>query len=143
MHSARRGRSWRWFAAWMLPGACLAFGVTAMGLFMVPAGLILVVVLSRHRPTIAAFGLVAGLGLGVAWLGSINLDYRACQSHAAGLTLAPKGPRSTSYSCGGINGLSWTLVGISVVIAAISLFLLVSRPPKAGGKPTRTPSLFS
>ncbi len=114
-----------------------------MGLFMVPAGLILVVALSRYRPTIAAFGLVAGLGLGAAWLGSINLDYRACQSHAARLTLAPNGPRSTSYSCGGINGLSWTLVGISVAIAVIILFLLMSRPPKAGGKPISTPSLSS
>ena len=23
-------RSWRWFVAWMTPGVCLAFGVTAL-----------------------------------------------------------------------------------------------------------------
>jgi hypothetical protein len=134
-------RSWRWFAAWMLPGTCLAFGVSALGIFAVPLGLVLIVALCWRRPTVEAFGLLAGLGVIVTWIWSINLNYRACTSHAASLTLAPGGPRSASYSCGGINGLPWIIVGVSGVIAAIVLYLLTSRPPMRHSKPTGAPSL--
>lgn len=141
MRSVRGKRCWRWFAAWMMPGICLAFAVSALGIFVVPLGLVLVVALCWRRPTAEAFGLLAGLGVIVAWIGSINLDYRACTSHAVGLTLAPGGPRSASYSCRGINGLPWIIVGVSAVIAAIVLYLLTSSPPMPRGKPTRAPSL--
>src|SRR5664279_2759399 len=42
MRSGRDKRSWRWFAAWMMTGICLALGVSALGVFVVPLGLVLV-----------------------------------------------------------------------------------------------------
>jgi hypothetical protein len=141
MRANRGGRSWRWFVAWMTPGVCLAFTVTALGVFMLPVGLVLVVALAQRRPTVDAWGLLAGLGAIVAWIGSINLDHRACSSHAVRLSLTPAGSRSISYSCGGVNGLPWLVVGATAAIAAIVLYLLAARSRPPGGKPTGAPSL--
>ena len=77
----------------------------------------------------------------VAWIGSINLDYRACSSHAVRLTLTPGGPPSASYSCGGVNGLPWLIVGLSAPAVAIALYLLITRSTASGGQSTRAPAL--
>ncbi len=137
MRSARDGRSWRWFVAWMLPGVCVAFGVTALGIFIVPVGLVLVICLAWRRATVDALGLLAGVGAIVAWVGSINLGYRACSSSHPGLSLAP-GERSVSYSCGGVNGQAWLIVGVCMLAASVALYLVMSDQQGARpGKPTR------
>jgi hypothetical protein len=143
MRNTRDKRSWRWFAAWMMPGICLAGGVSALGVFVVPLGLVLVAVLAWRRPTADALGLLGGLGVIVAWIGSINLDYQACSSRAVRLILTPSGPRSASYSCGGVNGLSWLIVGISAAAVAIALYLLTTRSTAPGDQPTGTTALSS
>jgi len=142
MRATRGDRRWRWFVAWMLPGVCLAFGVTALGIFVVPVGLLLIVGLSWRRATVDALGLLAGLSAIVAWMGSINLGYRACTSNHVALRLSPGGPRSVSYSCGGINGLTWMIVGIGAAVAAVVLYLVMTRHRGLpGGKPTSAPLL--
>lgn len=132
MHSRSRERSWRWFVTWMLPGICFAFAVTAVGVFVVPIGLALVAWLLGRRPRVDAFGLLAGIGTVVAWIGSINLDYHACSSGHVSLSLsASSAARSVSYSCGGVNGVPWMIAGGSAVVAAIAVYLVATRsaPP--------------
>jgi hypothetical protein len=134
----RSRRSWRWFVAWMAPGVCLAFGVTALGVFMLPVAVVLVVVLTRRRSSADAWGLLAGLGVVVAWIGSINLDYRACSSHSVHLSLAATG-RSVSFSCGGVDGLPWLIVGGCAAGVAIVLYVLVTRSRLDGVEPVSAP----
>jgi hypothetical protein len=116
-------RSWRWFATWMPPGACLALGVSAFGIFALPVAVVLILVLSQRRWTVDALGLLAGLGAIVAWIGSLNLNHQACSSHATRATLAPGGAQSISYSCGGINGTPWLIIGIGMAAVAIALYI--------------------
>jgi hypothetical protein len=123
---SRPNRSWRWFAAWMLPGACLALGVSALGVFALPVAAILIFVLSQRRSTVDALGLLAGLGAIVAWIGSLNLNHQACSSHTTRATLAPGGAQSISYSCGGIDGKPWLIMGIGIAAVAIALYLLMT-----------------
>ena len=121
----------------MLPGVCVAFGVTALGIFIVPVGLVLVICLAWRRATVDALGLLAGVGAIVAWVGSINLGYRACSSSHPGLSLAP-GERSVSYSCGGVNGQAWLIVGVCMLAASVALYLVMSDQQGAlPSKPTR------
>jgi hypothetical protein len=48
---ARPSRSWRWFAAWMLPGACLALGVSTLGVGIAAVAIALYVLMTRElRP---------------------------------------------------------------------------------------------
>ncbi len=122
----------------MLPGVCVAFGVTALGIFIVPVGLVLIICLAWRRATVDALGLLAGVGAIVAWVGSINLGYRACSSRHPALSLTPGGARSISYSCGGVNGLAWLIVGVCMLAAAVALYLVISDHQGARpSKPTR------
>jgi hypothetical protein len=121
----------------MLPGVCVAFGVTALGIFIVAVGLVLVICLAWRRATVDALGLLAGVGTIVAWVGSINLGYRACSSRHPALGLTP-GQRSVSYSCGGVNGQAWLIVGVCLLTASVALYLVMSDHQGARpGKPTR------
>jgi hypothetical protein len=123
---ARPNRSWRWFAAWMLPGACLALGVSALGIFALPVAAVLILVLSQRRATVDALGVLAGLGAIGAWIGSLNLNHQACSSHATRAALAPGGAQSISYSCGGINGTPWLIIGIGMAAVAIGLYIMMT-----------------
>jgi hypothetical protein len=136
MEAGHRERKWSWFGAWMLPGACLAFAVTALGVFVVPVGLLLALGLLRRRPGIESLGLLAGLGAIVAWIGSLNLDYRACLSNSVSLSLPRGATRSAVYSCGGVNGARWMIVGVSAVVAVLMLYLVATRSaPPTGADP--------
>jgi hypothetical protein len=120
-----------WFAAWALAGVLVAFGVSALGVFTMPIGLVLAFALSRRHTGSAALGFVAGLSGVVAALGAANLDYRPCTSAGdhAHLALSETGP--VGSSCGGIDGLPWMIVGIAVVVVALLLYLRASyRPPR-------------
>jgi hypothetical protein len=135
-------RSWRWFVAWMTPGVCLAFGVTALGIFTLPVGVLIIAVLRLRRRTAEAWGLLAGIGAIVAWIGSLNLDYRACTSNAAHLTLTIAGRSSTTYSCGGVNGLPLLIVGGCAAGVAILAYVLMTRLRLNGGKPVNAAPLI-
>jgi hypothetical protein len=130
----RRGRSWQWFFAWMIPGICLGFGVTSLGIFLVPVGLITGVALRSRSRTVDSIGGLAGLGAVVLWIGAINLDYQACGSHAPRFILPPGAPTSTSFSCGGVNGLPWMILGASAAAVAIALYLLMTRSASSGDR---------
>jgi hypothetical protein len=98
-------RRLRWFAAWALPGVCIAFGVSALGVLMLPVGLVLVLVLSAWRGGAAALGLLAGVGgVVLTWIGSRHLDYQTCSAVHERARLAPGAPGRVDYSCGGIDG---------------------------------------
>jgi hypothetical protein len=117
----------------MLPGACLAFGVSALGIVVLPIGLLLVWLLSRRSAAVHGLGMLAGLGAIVAWFGVLNLTYRACSSTAGSGTVAPGG-RGGGSSCGGIIGTQWLVLGVGMVVAAIVLYVLKTsdRPPRVG-----------
>lgn len=104
-------------------------------------GLVGIICLAWRRATVDALGLLAGVGVIVAWVGSINLGYRACSSSHPGLSLAP-GERSVSYSCGGVNGLAWLIVGVCMLGAAVALYLVMSDHQGArASKPTRSQAI--
>jgi hypothetical protein len=128
-------RSWRWFVAWMTPGVCLAFGVTALGILTLPVGVVIIAVLGLRRPTAEAWGLLAGIGVIVAWIGSLNLDYRGCTSNAAHLTLTVAGRSSATYSCGGVNGLPWLIAGGCAAGVAVLAYVLMTCLRPSDGKP--------
>jgi hypothetical protein len=119
---------WLRFLAWSATGACLALGISAIGLFTVPAGLLFAVALT---PTLRTgrelLGLLAGAGAVSVVGGAISLHYRAC----------PKGPvvlapGQASFSCGGFDGTPWLITGLAVTVLAAALYWWIGRrrPPK-------------
>ena len=121
----------KWFAAWALAGVLVAFGVSALGVFTVPVGLVLAFALSRRHTGPAALGFLAGLGGVVAALGAASLDYHPCASASERAHLSPSETGPVGSSCGGIHGLPWMIVGIAAVVVASLLYLRASyRPPR-------------
>jgi hypothetical protein len=125
MKNVARDRRWRGFLLWSIVGACLALGVSQIGLVTVPVGVVLALWLGRRGGWgKEALGLVAGAGLVSALVGVINVDYRPCSSGSVVL-----GVGRTSSSCGGFDGLPWLIVGLVLVTAGTLMYLAVTRPP--------------
>ena len=132
MLTGRGQPRWKWFAAWTLAGACVALGAVVFGVLIVPIGLVLVMVLSRWRTRAAAVGFLAGVGGVITGIGGAHLDYQACNSTHERAHLAPGTDRSIGYSCGGVNGLPWMIVGIVLIAVALLLYLRAAhRTPRA------------
>ncbi|HEY1776924.1 MAG TPA: hypothetical protein VGG41_12255 [Solirubrobacteraceae bacterium] len=83
-------------------------------------------VLRRHRIGRDAIGLLAGIGVTVAVIGSLNLDYQACSARSGSLVL-PVGAKSISSSCGGVDGVAWLIAGIVVAAATVTFYWATTR----------------
>ena len=116
--------SWLWFVIWVLPGALLGLGVSSLGIFTIPLALVVIVVLHRAHSGLEAWGSLAGVGAVVTFIGAINLDYQPCSESSGRLVLHP-GESSVSYSCGGVDGLPWLIVGLCLVGVALAIYLVL------------------
>ncbi|HEX2703982.1 MAG TPA: hypothetical protein VHM72_11205 [Solirubrobacteraceae bacterium] len=110
-------RRWPWFIAWTLPGACFAISVTALGWYPLLLATPMAVALGRFSHGRERLGLLAGVGIAVVFLGSLHTNYQACRPFAVGHA-------GVVYSCGGIDGTQWLIVGTAITLAAATLYWL-------------------
>jgi hypothetical protein len=120
-------RRWTMFVLWAAAGAALAMIVSAVGVFTVPAGLALVLVLIVLAPR-EVVGFVAGVGATVAVIGALNLDYRPCAS------VEILRPGQTDFECGGFDGTPWLVGGLALLAAAVLLFVALNRGRSVHGE---------
>jgi hypothetical protein len=113
------GRRWPWFVAWTVPGASLVLSLSALALITFPLAILAVLLLRPRSDGRERLGLLAGGGIAVAAIGSLHATYRAC-------TAAPH-IGGSAYSCGGVDGPRWLMVGIAATIAAAVLYWLTAR----------------
>jgi hypothetical protein len=105
----------------MVPGACFGLVVSVVGLVTIPLGLLVALALGRRSNGRERLGLLAGIGVTITFVGSLHADYRACSRYHGVLTSGP-GQRSFGFSCGGVDGPHWLIVGIGVTLAAAILY---------------------
>ena len=122
MRAVRVGRDWRRFGAWAAVGACFALGVSVLGLFTIPVGVVLALWLTRNRSGIAAIGTLVGAGTVAVLLGSLHRGYQPCSPQRSTLVLLP-GQRSISSSCGGVDGWHWIVVGTALIAVATVIYI--------------------
>ncbi len=127
-------RGWRRFGAWAAVGACLALGVSVVGLITIPVGVVLAVWLTRNPSGHSAIGALAGAGAVTVFVGILHRGYQPCSSHAGALALLPR-QQSVGSSCGGIDGWHWIVAGTAVIVLAtvIHAFRQAAQP----GAPSR------
>jgi len=130
------GRRWLWFIAWVFPGACLALSISALGIFALPLAILVALALRRRSGGREALGVLAGVGIVIAVVGSIHLHYQACSATGGSLVLRV-GQTSVGSSCGGVDGVPWLILGVALTAAAAILYLLASRG-SLGNRPAVT-----
>ncbi|HEX2703325.1 MAG TPA: hypothetical protein VHM72_07835 [Solirubrobacteraceae bacterium] len=119
------GRRWPWFVAWAAVGACIGLSLSALALVTLPLAVILTVAFRRRSRRRELLGVVAGVGIAVALFGSLHANYQACSSTRF------LGHAGAVYSCGGVDGPRWLIVGIAAAIAALVGYWYMAH--RAGG----------
>lgn len=110
------GRRWPWFGAWGLVGVCVGLSLSALALVTLPLAVVLAFVFRRRSYGRERLGLAAGIGVAVAFFGSLHTSYQACSS-------APfVGRGGVVYSCGGVDGPRWLILGTAAVVAAVAVY---------------------
>ena len=125
---------------WALAGACFALGLSAIGVFTVPLGVLLVVLLARRQGSSGRelLGLIEGAGVVIALFGALNLDYRPCSSTPVVIHAARGGG-----SCGGVDGPVWLAAGVALILLTALTYWWLSSPrrnPPSGELPSSLPS---
>lgn len=124
----RRRTGWQAVLLWSLAFAGVAFTVVSImsiGGFIAPFTLtfILLVALWANAWPEAPLGTFIGMGLLCLLVAFINRGYVPCPSGVTiGLT-----PGRTSWACGGLNPVPWLVVGVLLVVAGISYYLLFAK----------------
>lgn len=86
--------------------------VSVVGLLTIPIGIVIALALHRRSGGREMLGLVAGIGITITFIGSLHGNYRACSAERQVLVLRP-GQTSAGFSCGGVDGPHWLIVGIA------------------------------
>ncbi|MGA2469243.1 MAG: hypothetical protein ABSG64_00965 [Solirubrobacteraceae bacterium] len=133
-------RRWGWFVAWAVPGACLGMCVSVIGLFTIPVGVLMMIALARRSGGREMLGLLMGVGIVATFIGSLHVKYQACSTAHISLVLRP-GQTSVGYSCGGVDGIPWMIVGIAAIIAAAALYWHLTARPSSAGRSPASPTL--
>jgi len=100
-------------------------GVTSLGIFAVPVGIVLAALLLRRHRDASGWGFLAGVGVLVSLVGAINLDYQPCPAGPIHGVIPPGGGSSFSGSCGGVDGLPWLVVGLVMLAVAVAAYVVV------------------
>lgn len=115
-------KSVAWFVIWAVEGAATALGVLTLltiGVFVLPAALVLGAVLAWHAPRwLAGPGIVAGLGLPLFYVGYLNRGGpgMVCTTVAGGSECTQE-----------TSPWPWAAAGLLLVIAGLTLSLAAAR----------------
>ena len=132
MDRASAGSRWLWFSAWAFPGACFGLSISSLAIFTLPLGILAVLVLRKRSGGRDALGLLAGIGVVVAVIGSTHVHYQACSATGGSLFLR-LGQTSVGSSCGGVDGVAWLITGGVLSVTAVILYRLASRRSSRNG----------
>jgi hypothetical protein len=127
------GRRWPWFVAWAATGACIGLSLSALALVTLPLAVILAVAFRRRSRRRELLGVVAGVGIAVAFFGSLHANYQACSSARF------VGHGGAVYSCGGVDDPRWLIVGIAATIAAFTSYWYMAHRASGSAMAHATP----
>jgi hypothetical protein len=133
MDGEATGRRWPWFVAWAAVGVCLGLSLSALALVTLPLAAVLAAALRSRSRGGVLLGVVAGLGVAIAFFGGLHPNYHACSSARF------VGHAGTVYSCGGVDGPLWLLVGVVAAFAAVAGYWYMSHRASAPATGRVTP----
>ena len=118
---------WIWFAAWSGPGIVIGFQVSAVGLLVLPLGLLAFLVLWRLTgPGPELLGMLEGVAVACLVVVALNADYWSCPASGEVITRTPN--TLTVESCGELNPWPWLIAGLVLALGAPIAYALARSP---------------
>jgi hypothetical protein len=108
---ALKKSGWIWFALWALPGIVVGFQVSAIGVLLLPLGLLAALILFRVTgagPEL--LGILEGVAVACLLVVVLNADYWTCPP--SGEVITRTRDTLTVESCGTLNPWPWLVAGL-------------------------------
>jgi hypothetical protein len=109
------------FWLWAIVGVGLGFGISVIGLFTVPASVVVaIVLLSRPRLRASAYGVLVGIGVPLLVVAYINREGpgTVCHRLSNGIECAEDLP----------DPKKWAAVGLAFIVAGVLAQLFAAKP---------------
>jgi hypothetical protein len=123
---------WIWFVLWALPGIIVGFQVSAVGVFLLPIGLLATLFLLRATgPGPELLGILEGVAIACLAVVALNADYWTCPP--SGEVITRTRDTLTVESCGELNPWPWLIAGLIFAVGpAVGYALTRSDRPAPG-----------
>ena len=111
------------FWLWALVGVGLGFGISVIGIFTIPASVVVMIfLLSRPRLRASAYGVLVGIGVPLLTVAYINREGPGTVCHTF----------SDGMECGDLpDPKKWAAIGLAFVVAGVLAQSLARRPQSA------------
>lgn len=118
---------WLAFGLWAVPGIVVGFQVSAIGVLLLPVGLLATVLLAKFtRVWPEVLGALEGIAVACFVIVAINADYWSCPPSRELITRT--NGSVTVESCGGLNPWPWLIVGLTFAVAGAVSYWVAKRP---------------
>ena len=119
---------WTAFSLWALLGIVVGLQVSAIGVLLLPVGLVVIVLLfkfTRIGPEV--LGVFEGIAAACFLVVALNADYWTCPS--SGEVITRTKDSVTVESCGTLNPWPWLTAGLILAVGTALLYRAAKRPP--------------
>lgn len=123
-----RRTGWIAFSLWAVPGIVLGLQFSAIGVLLLPVGLLAIVLLAKFtRVWPEVLGVSEGIAAACLLVVALNADYWTCP--ASGEVITRTKDSVTVESCGTLNPWPWLVVGLIFAVGGAVAYGLAKRPP--------------
>ena len=122
-----RKTGWLAFGLWAVPGIVLGVQVSAIGLLLLPVGLVATILLARStRVWPEALGVFEGVAAACFLVVALNADYWTCPP--SGEVITRTRDSLTVESCGTLNPWPWLVAGLILAVVGAVAYWFARRP---------------
>ena len=131
-----RKTGWIAFSLWAVPGIVAGLQVSAIGVLLLPVGLVVIVLLAKViRIWPEVLGICEGIAAVCFLVVALNADYWTCPP--SGEVITRTKDSVTVESCGTLNPWPWLAIGLTLAVGAAVAYRAARRPlgPALDGRP--------
>ena len=123
-----RKTGWIAFSLWAVPGIVVGLQVSAIGVLLLPVGLLATILLAKFtRVWPEVLGGSEGIAAVCLLVVALNADYWTCP--ASGEVITRTKDSLTVESCGTVNPWPWLIVGLIFAVGGAIAYGIAKRPP--------------
>lgn len=131
-----RKTGWIAFSLWAVLGIVAGLQVSAIGVLLLPVGVVVIVLLAKFtRIWPEVLGVFEGIAAVCLLVVALNADYWTCPP--SGEVITRTKDSVTVESCGAVNPWPWLIFALTVAVGAAVAYRAAKRPPypPLGGRP--------